>query len=290
MAASVQLSPLDENVLSKARTLRAQLRGYGRVVVAYSGGVDSAYLAQVAMQELGTNAVAVTAKSASLMKAELQDAIALAAEIGIEHQIVETFELDRPDYQKNDTGRCYQCKDELFDATARLAELHPGTLVLDGFNADDLKDFRPGHRAAAEHGVAHPLAEAQLTKAEIRTLSREAGLPTWNKPQLACLSSRLPYGMSVTHDRLGRVEAVEMALRAEGFFDLRARLVKDNDDMVRIEIGELEIARIVQADVRSRVLSAAQSAGFRYVTLDLEGFRSGRMNDGLVQIGTAPEA
>ncbi len=287
MAASVQLSPLDEAVQAKDQGLRAQLRGYGRVVVAYSGGVDSAYLAFAAVQELGAQAVAVTAQSASLMKAELQDAVALAAKIGIEHQIVQTYELDRPAYQKNDTGRCYQCKDELFDATARLAEMHPGTLVLDGFNADDLKDFRPGHRAAAEHGVAHPLAEAQLTKAEIRTLSKEAGLPTWNKPQLACLSSRLPYGMSVTQDRLARVEAVEMALRAEGFFDLRARLVKDNDDMVRIEIGDSELARIVQPEIRARVLNAAQGVGFRYVTLDLEGFRSGRMNDGLVQIGAA---
>lgn len=285
MLASLPISPLSEAVHAKELALRALLRTYARVVVAYSGGVDSAYLAKIAHDELGERAQAVTAESASLMQVELQDARALAEQIGIRHRVVQTGELDRPEYQKNDTGRCYQCKDELFDATAVVAQTEPGAVVLDGFNADDLRDFRPGHRAAAEHGVQHPLAEVGLSKGDIRALSKRCGLPTWQKPQLACLSSRLPYGMTVTKERLGRVEAVEMALRAEGFFDLRARLVKDNDDMVRIELGEDELVRLVESGARARVVQAAQAVGFRYVTLDLEGFRSGRLNDGLVQIG-----
>lgn len=287
MHASLSVSPLDEAVDSKEQLLRALVSSYSRVVVAYSGGVDSAYLAHIAHEELGDRALAVTAQSASLMQVELQDAATLAQQIGIQHEVVQTQELDRPAYQKNDTGRCYQCKDELFDATAAVARAQRGTVVLDGFNADDLKDFRPGHRAAAEHDVRHPLAEADLSKADIRALSKRCGLPTWQKPQLACLSSRLPYGMTVTPERLGKVEAVEMALRAEGFFDLRARLVKDNDDMVRIEVGAEELPRIVQAGVRERIRDAAVAAGFRFVTVDLDGFRSGRLNDGLVQLGKA---
>jgi uncharacterized protein len=271
--------------LAKEAALEGLLASYGQVVVAFSGGVDSAYLAHVAVGCLGARALAVTARSASLMQVELQDAVALAAAMGIRHQVVDTGELARPEYQRNDTARCYHCKTELFDATRLVAAGLDGAVVVDGFNADDLSDFRPGHRAAAEHAVRHPLAEVGLSKDEIRALSRRRELPTWNKPQLACLSSRLPYGMAVTEDRLARVEAVEMALRAEGFFDLRARLVQENDDMVRIELGAAELPRLAQPEVRARVVAAARGVGFRFVTLDLEGFRSGRMNEGLVQLG-----
>lgn len=288
MDAPVDLSDLTAEVEAKEDRLRAALSAMDRVVVAYSGGVDSAYLACVAHDVLGDRALAVTARSASLMQEELADAVALAERIGVAHRIVDTDELSRPEYQKNDTGRCYQCKDELFDATALVAAAFEGASVVDGFNADDLTDFRPGHRAAAEHAVRHPLAEAGLAKADIRALSKRMDLPTWKKPQLACLSSRLPYGMRVTKARLARVEAVEVALRKEGFFDLRARLVKDNDDMVRIELGAAELPRLVEPGIRERVVAAARQAGFRYVTLDLEGFRSGRMNDGLVQLGRRP--
>ena len=279
------MTTADADAVAKEAALEALLTSFERVVVAYSGGVDSAYLAHVTARCLGDRAVAVTARSASLMQAELQDAIRLAAAMRIEHRVVDTGELARPEYQANDTARCYHCKTELFDATQLVAAGLEGAVVVDGFNADDLSDFRPGHRAAAEHRVRHPLAEVGLTKAEIRALSRRRDLETWNKPQLACLSSRLPDGLAVTEARLGKVEAVEMALRAEGFFDLRARLVKDNDDMVRIELGAAELPRLVDPEVRARVVAAARAAGFRFVTLDLEGFRSGRLNEGLVQLG-----
>jgi uncharacterized protein len=283
---SLAVSELTDSVLEKQSALERLLRSYGRVVVAYSGGVDSAFLAKVAHDVLGTQALALTARSASMMQVELQDAISLAKSIGIEHRVVDTNELDREGYVKNDLSRCYFCKDELFDATSMIAR-DSDAIVVDGFNADDLFDHRPGHRAAKEHDVRHPLAEVGLSKAEIRALSKSLGLATWNKPQLACLSSRLPYGVSVTPERLSRVEQVEMVLRELGFFDMRARLVKENDEMVRIEVGEPELEKVVRPDIRQRILEAAKKAGFSFVTLDLEGFRSGRLNEGLVQLGNS---
>lgn len=280
----VEVAPLTEAVLNKEVALRRWLEVQAKVVVAYSGGVDSAYLAKVAHGVLGPRAVAVTGRSPSLLGVELADAEALAAQIGITHRIVDTHELERPGYVENDVGRCYHCKSELFDVTALVAGELDGAIVIDGFNADDLLDHRPGHRAAAEHQVAHPLAEVGLQKAEIRALSKALGLPTWQKPQLACLSSRLPYGLPVTEARLQRVGAVEVALRGLGFFDLRARLVKDNEDLVRIELGEAELERLFDPTVRAAVVAAGRAAGFRFVTVDLEGFRSGRMNEGLVQL------
>jgi len=269
---------------TKLDALRARLRQLERVVIAYSGGVDSAFLMRVAHGELGPAARAFTARSPSLMGIELDAAIALAREIGIDHEIVDTAELARPGYVANAPDRCYFCKTELFDATTLAAERFAGATVVDGFNADDLHDHRPGHRAAAEHAVQHPLAEVGLTKAEIRQLSSELGLPTWNKPQLACLASRVPYGTEVTRERLARIEAVEVALRQLGFVDVRARLVAQNDDMVRIELGDGEIARIAHVSLRQAPVTTARAAGFRFVTVDLEGFRTGRMNEGLVQL------
>lgn len=280
----MQVAALSDAVLQKERDLFDWMKAHTSVLVAYSGGVDSAYLAWAAHRTLGAGAVAVTARSASLSERELDAATRLARGIGVEHRVVDTSELDRAEYRRNAPSRCFYCKDTLFDA-ARLLAQDLGALVVDGFNADDLSDHRPGHRAAAEHGVAHPLAEVGLEKAEIRVLSREAGLPTWNKPQLACLSSRVPYGMEVSAERLGRVEALEDRLRDLGFFDVRARLVKDNEEMVRIELGEQELERAVRE--RRALVSAGRDAGFRFVTLDLEGFRSGRMNEGLVRLGRA---
>ncbi len=280
----IAVSELTDEVRDKHARLQALLASFQQVVVAYSGGVDSAFLARVAHDVLGTAALALTARSASLMEVELEEAAALARSIGIEHRVVETHELEREDYVKNELSRCYFCKDELFDAAALVAHAFGEAAVVDGFNADDLSDHRPGHRAAEEHHVRHPLAEVGLAKAEIRALSRSLGLATWNKPQLACLSSRLPYGVSVTPERLSRVERVEGAVRGLGFFDVRARLVKDNDDLVRIEVGEDELPRAVEPDNRRRILAAAHEAGFRFITLDLEGFRSGRLNEGLVRL------
>lgn len=269
----------------KLSTLRALLSQLESVVVAYSGGVDSAFLLRVAHDELGDDCRAFTARSPSLMEVELEQATALARKLGVTHEIVNTNELGRSGYVENATDRCYFCKSELFDATSIAAEKFGDAVVIDGFNADDLMDHRPGHRAAKEHGVLHPLAEVGLTKEEIRFLSKKLSLPTWSKPQLACLASRIPYGTKVTADRLAKIEKMETALRNLDFHDLRARLVPENEDMVRIELGEDELSKAVQPAVRAEILRVAHSCGFKYVTIDLEGFRSGRMNEGLIKIG-----
>lgn len=279
----VNIAPLTSELLAREAALMDWLRAQSNLLVAFSGGVDSAYLAWAAFQAVGQGAVALTARSASLSQRELEAAAKVASWIGIEHRVVQTEELSRPEYVENAASRCYFCKDTLFDIAA--LEAHSGGFnhILDGFNADDMQDFRPGHKAALEHGVKHPLAEFNLTKAEIRALSKRIELPTWNKPQLACMSSRIPYGMSVTAERLARVEQVEAILADLGFFDFRARLVRENDSMVRIEVGANEIAKIV--DKRADIVAGARAAGFHFVTLDLEGFRSGRMNEELISIG-----
>ena len=277
---------LTKQARDKLEALREYLGELGHVVVAYSGGVDSAFLLRVAYDELKDNCQAFTARSPSLMQVELDEATELAKEIGVKHVIVDTHELERRGYVENSIDRCYFCKSELFDATAIAAQRFGAAVVVDGFNADDLLDHRPGHKAAAEQGVVHPLADVGLTKSEIRALSRELGLPTWSKPQLACLASRVPYGTEVTLQRLTRIGHLETALRKLNFYDVRARLVSGNDEIVRIEIGENELEKIVIPETRKSVIRAAKDSGFRFVTIDLEGFRSGRMNEGLVQLGT----
>ncbi|MBX2810431.1 MAG: ATP-dependent sacrificial sulfur transferase LarE [Myxococcales bacterium] len=279
---SVAVSLLTSELLGREQALIRALRGYKRVVVAFSGGVDSSYLAWAAYQALGEHALALTAASASLSQREQQSAVTIAQSIGIPHRLVTTDELHRPEYIENTPSRCYYCKDTLFDAASLLAEVENFDAVVDGFNADDMHDHRPGHQAAKEHLVVHPLADHQLSKADIRALSKRAGLDTWKKPQLACMSSRIPYGMSVTTERLSRVEGMEAALFELGLFDVRARLVRENDRMVRIEVGELEMVRVIEH--RTSIVEAARSLGFSFVTLDLEGFRSGRMNEELVSI------
>jgi pyridinium-3,5-biscarboxylic acid mononucleotide sulfurtransferase len=279
---SIEIAELSPELTKKHEALRSLISGYSRAIVAFSGGVDSALVLRVAYDCLGDRVRAVTARSPSLMKVELEDAVALAKAIGAPHEIVDTHELDRRGYVENSPERCYHCKTELYEVTQRIAARFGSSVaVIDGVNLDDLGDFRPGRRAADEHQVRHPLAEVGLSKREVRAISRALGLPTWNKPQLACLSSRIPYGTEVTPERLAKIEAVEMVLRGLGFFDLRARLGANDDQLVRIEVGEDEISRLLDPAVRSAVIAGAKAAGFRFVTLDLEGFRSGRMNDGL---------
>lgn len=250
-------------------------------VVAYSGGADSAFLADVTHEFLGDRMLAVTAVSESLAPEEREAAAALARERGWRHEEIHTYELDRPAYRANAPDRCYHCKDELFGVLDRLAAQRHAT-VLVGTNLDDAADFRPGRRAAREHGVQAPLLDARLTKAEIRELSRARGLRTWDKPASACLSSRIAYGVEVTRERLERVARAETFLRSFGFRQLR---VRDHGDLARIEVPAAELERLAHDDVRDRVTACLKDLGFHHVTLDLEGFRSGSMNAVLLHVG-----
>jgi uncharacterized protein len=256
--------------------LRDHLRSLGRVVVAFSGGADSAFLAFVAHDTLGpARAIAVTAVSPSLAAAEREDCAALAAEWGLRWVTVETDELDSPGYVRNGADRCAHCKTALMDAIGPLATEHGGTVAL-GVNVDDLGDHRPGQTAAAARGAVFPLVASGFTKAAVREASRRLGLRTWDKPAAACLASRVPYGTPVTVGVLGRVERAEAGLRALGF---RALRVRHYDDLARLEVPLAELATVLER--REAVVGAVRAAGYRYVTLDLEGLRSGNLNEAL---------
>jgi uncharacterized protein len=265
----------------KLERLRRSLGELPAAIVAYSGGADSAFLADVAHEVLGDRALAVTAVSPSLAPDELDAARRLAAERGWRHREVTTGELEREDYVRNDPDRCYHCKTELFETLVELVAAE-GATVLVGTNLDDRSDFRPGQRAANERGVRAPLLDAGLTKDEIRALSRERGLRTWNKPASACLSSRIAYGVEVTAERLDRVARAEAFLRTLGFTELR---VRDHGDLARIEVPVTEIARAGSDEIRSKIAGRLRELGFAYVALDLDGFRSGSMNAVLLTIG-----
>jgi pyridinium-3,5-biscarboxylic acid mononucleotide sulfurtransferase len=259
----------------KAEHLRQILAGQARLIVAYSGGVDSAFLAWMAHQALGGQMLAVIADSVSLARTHLEDALAFAREHEIPVEVVETQELENPAYVRNDAMRCFHCKDELFTVLERYREARGFDAIAYGVNADDEGDFRPGQQAARQHHVLTPLVEAGLTKAEIRELARGADLRVWDKPASACLSSRLEYGRAVTPEALSVIERGEDALRGLGFRQFR---VRHHGDIVRIEIAREELPRALTAEMAREFTSVFKELGFKFVTLDLEGFRSGSMN------------
>jgi uncharacterized protein len=262
---------------AKATALESVLSSLGSVVVAYSGGVDSAYLACVANRTLGERAVAVTADSPSYPDRHRRIAIEIAEQFHLQHEIIQTRELERPEYRANPANRCYYCKHELYTHLNRIAA-DRRAIVVDGNNADDRGDYRPGRQAAREFGVRSPLDEVDLTKDEIRELSRRAGLPIWDEPASACLSSRIPYHSEVTDEKLRAIEKAEDALRALGF---RVCRVRHHDTLARIEIGRDELARALEPEVGAAIVRALKAIGYRYVTIDLQGYRTGSLNEGL---------
>ena len=281
MATAVYQPSIDLEAPLEAKTqfLQRTLSGLDRAVVAYSGGVDSTFLAKMAYDALGGQAMAVTAVSPSLARAERDDATRFAAQIGIRHEFIETRELDNPAYRANDSSRCFHCKAELFDRLREFVAERGVQHMLYGPVIDDLGDFRPGMAASRERGARAPLVEAGLRKAEVRELSKRLGLSSWDKPAVACLSSRVAYGSQVTVAKLRQIEDAEALLRAEGFRELR---VRHHGPIARIEVPESELARFTQDSARrQRIIQGLKTLGFTYVTLDLQGFRSGAMNEAL---------
>jgi uncharacterized protein len=265
-----------EPVEEKERRLFSILRSMGRVLVAFSGGTDSAYLAWAAHQALGAGAVAVTADSASIPESHKRDAEAFVKDFGIAHEYIQTQEFENPDYLRNDANRCFHCKDELFTRMTEVGRERGFEHIVYGVNQDDLGDYRPGQAAARQHKVSAPLVDAELTKSEIRELSRRAGLPTWDRPASACLSSRIPYGTPVTIENVKTVEAGEEELKALGFRQFRVRF---HGDVVRVEIAREELPRALNMEMAARFTGIFRKLGFRYVTLDLEGYRQGSLNE-----------
>jgi len=282
MATLVSLgNAVDSAVLDrKEKKLFSILDGLGRVMVAYSGGTDSAYLAWAAHHVLGDNAIAITADSASIPESHKRDAEALARQCGFRHEYIPTFEFDNPDYARNDANRCFHCKDELFTRLEEVGRQRGFAHIVYGVNQDDLGDYRPGQNAASIHQVKAPLLEAGLRKAEIRELSRRAGLPTWDRPASACLASRVPYGTPVTIETVKTIERGEEAVKTLGFRQFRVRY---HGELVRLEFAKEEMEKALTVGMAARLTAIFKPLGFHYVTIDLEGYRQGSMNEVLPQ-------
>jgi pyridinium-3,5-biscarboxylic acid mononucleotide sulfurtransferase len=266
----------DPSRIAQRETLIETLHGYGRVAVAYSGGIDSTVVAQAAYDALGSAAIAVTAVSESLAAGELEEAQELAQKIGIRHRVIRTEEFADPNYRRNDSDRCYFCKSELYGRLSGMLNELSVDVIASGANTDDLGDYRPGLRAASEHGIRHPLQECGLNKADVRALARGWGLPTWDKPATPCLSSRVAYGEDPTPERVRMIDQAEQWLRQRGLRVLRVRYHKG--DLARIEVPLDDLPRFIELQLRGELIAAFRALGFKFVTLDLEGFRSGSMN------------
>lgn len=271
-------SPTESPLAEKSERLNDILRGYESLIVAYSGGVDSAFLAAVAHNTLGDRTIAITAHSPSLAEDELTEAVELATAQGWNHRVIVTDEMNDPRYTVNDTQRCFFCKTELYTHLIEIARSEGWQEVANGTNADDLGDFRPGLDAARDFTVRSPLVEAGLTKAEIRTLSQEMNLPTWDKPAQACLASRIPYGTMVTVEALTQIAKAERGLREAGFRQLR---VRHHGDVARIEVPLEDLKSLIDDETRQIIVKKIREAGYLYVTMDLAGFRSGSMNEAI---------
>src|ERR1044072_5787070 len=264
------------NTIAKEERLRELFRELVSVIVAYSGGVDSSYVAYVANAELGPRAVCITGQSASLPVYQRAEIDRVGEKLGYQHGLIDTEELENPAYRANDANRCFFCKDELYSKLESVARTRGIKSIVDGSAVDDLGDFRPGRQAAAQHAVRSPLIEVGLSKSEVRELSRRATLPTWDKPASPCLSSRIAYGTTVTIERLSKVDRGEGILREFGFREFR---VRHHDQLVRLEVLQSEMDRVLKKDLLDELAKRFRELGFKYVTLDLEGFRSGSMNE-----------